>query len=47
MLVVTTYETCPQMSDFEYLGKAYKVLSAQVIEKILNEKCEIRESYAA
>ena len=26
------------MSDFEYLGKAYKILSAQVVEEIINEK---------
>lgn len=26
------------MSDFEYLGKAYKVLSAQVVEEIIDEK---------
>jgi hypothetical protein len=26
------------MSDFEYLGKAYKVLSAQVVKEIIEEK---------
>ena len=46
MAVVVTYEMCHQMSDFEYLGKVSNVLSMQVIEEIVNEKCEIRESYA-
>ena len=32
-----TYEMCYQMSNFEYLGKAYKVLSMHLIEKIINE----------
>ena len=38
-------ETCPQMSDFEYLGRAYKELTARVIEKIVDEKGELREGY--
>ena len=46
MAVVETYEMCHQMSNFEYLGKVSNVLSTQVIEEIINEKCEIRESYA-
>jgi len=37
----------PQMSDFEYLGKAYKDLAAQVVEKIIDEKGELREGYTA
>ena len=36
-----------QMSDFEYLGKAYKDLSEQVIKEIIGKKCELREIYAA
>ena len=47
MAVVVTYKMCHQMSDFEYLGKASNVLSTQVIEEIINERCEIRESHAA
>jgi len=38
-------EMYPQMSDFEYLGRAYKELTAQVIEKIIDEKGELREGY--
>ena len=34
-----------QMSDFDYLGRAYKELAAQVIEKIIDEKGELREGY--
>jgi len=26
------------MNDFEYLGRAYKILSAQVVKEILNGK---------
>ena len=33
------------MSDFEYLGRAYKELSAQVVEKIIDDKGELREDY--
>jgi len=33
------------MSDFDYLGRAYKELVAQVIEKIIDEKGELREGY--
>ena len=34
------------MSDFDYLGRAYKELVAQVIEKIIDEKGELREGSA-
>ena len=37
----------PQMSDFEYLGRAYKDLAAQVVEQIIDEKGELREGYTA
>jgi hypothetical protein len=33
-------ETGPQMSDFEYLGRAYKDLVARVPRKIIDEKGE-------
>ena len=45
-VVVATYEMCHQMSDFKYLGKVYNVLSMQVIEGIIDGKCENREGYA-
>jgi len=35
-----------EMSDFEYLGKAYKELIAQVVETIIDEKGDLRENYA-
>lgn len=35
------------MSDFEYMGKAYKELTAQVLEKIIDERGELREGYTA
>jgi len=35
------------MSDFEYLGRAYKDLTAQVVEKIIDENGELREGYTA
>ena len=35
------------MSDFEYLGRAFKALIAQIIEEIVDEKGEFRECYAA
>ncbi|KAF9790913.1 PLP-dependent transferase [Thelephora terrestris] len=35
------------ISDFEYMGNAYKELSAQVIESIIDEKGELREGYTA
>lgn len=38
---------CPQMSDFEYLGRAYKELSAQVVKEIIDDEGELREGYAA
>jgi hypothetical protein len=31
----------PQLSDFEYLGRAYNDLVAQVVEKIIDEKGEV------
>lgn len=37
---------CPQMSDFEYIGRAYKDLAVQVVEKIIDQKSELREGYA-
>jgi len=37
----------PQMSDFEYLGRAYKDLAAQVVERIIDKKSELREGYIA
>ena len=43
---MVTYKTCLQMSDFEYLGKAHNIRSAQVIEEIIDKKCENRKSYA-
>lgn len=38
---------CSQMSDFEYLGRAYKDLVAQVVERIIDERGELREGYNA
>jgi len=35
------------ISDFEYLGKAYKELCVQVKETIIDEKGELREGYTA
>ncbi|KAF9649870.1 PLP-dependent transferase [Thelephora ganbajun] len=35
------------LSDFEYLGRAYKALSVQVVEHIIDEKGEFREGYTA
>ena len=35
------------MSDFEYLGRAYKELVVQVLDKIIDERGEFREGYAA
>jgi len=35
------------MSDFEYLGKAYKDLVVQVLEEIVDEKGELRDGYTA
>lgn len=40
-------EMCHQMSDFEYVGKVYNELVPQVIEKIIDEKGELREGYTA
>jgi len=36
-----------QMSDFEYVGRMYNELVPQVIEKIIDEKGELREGYTA
>jgi len=36
-----------EIDDFEYVGKAYKDLSAQVVEKIIDEKGELREGDSA
>ena len=33
------------MSDFEYLGRAYRDLTARVVEEIIDEKGELREGY--
>jgi len=33
------------MSDFEYMGRAYKELSAQVVEKIIDDRGELRDGY--
>ena len=33
------------MSDFDYLGRAYKDLTARVVEEIIDEKGELREGY--
>lgn len=38
-------ETGPQMSDFECLGRAYKDLSGQVLEHVIDEKGELREEF--
>ena len=38
-------EIFAQISDFEYLGRAYKDLVTQVKENIINEKGELRENY--
>jgi len=35
------------MSDFEYLGRAFKVLIARMVEDIIDENGEFRECYAA
>lgn len=35
--------TCLQISDFEYLGRAYKDLIMEVVEKIVDEEGEFRE----
>ena len=35
--------TFAQVSDFEYLGKAYKHLVAEVIKDIIDEKGKLRE----
>ena len=34
------------MSDFEYLGEAYKGLVVQVLDEIIDEKGELKEGYA-
>lgn len=36
-----------QISDFEHLGRAYKDLVGQVIEKIINGKDDLREDPVA
>lgn len=46
-VTVRTERNGPQMSDFEYLGRAYKDLAAQVVEEIIDEKGELREGYTA
>lgn len=46
-IIVELYRTCPQMSDFEYMGRVCKDLSAQVVEKILDDRGELREGYTA
>ena len=33
------------MSDFEHMGRACKELSAQVVEKIIDEGGELREGH--
>jgi len=33
------------MSDFEYMGRACKELSARVVEKIIDDGGELREGY--
>ena len=35
------------MSDFEYLGRAYKELTTQVVKNIVDERGELREGYTA